>query len=1572
MKKSKKAISVLLSLLMVLSIFTSIPFQTMAATTQDTKVGASSAKESIVYKSNDEYIEVADFGNSDYVDLDSSKEIYYKIYVDYELFYGSTLQLKVKSLDSGSISTSSISIGKPSSYDLTQYVPIDLSDYSGKIELSIWLVLANGQKYYDGEPVKLNIYSKIASGTCGDNLTWQLFDNGTLEISGTGEMTDYDNCGPWGKEIKSVVIEDGVADIGKSAFRKCSGLTSVILPNSITNIGCAAFQYCSGLTDINIPNSVSNINSCAFSYCTGLTSISLPNNISNIADETFYGCSELKKVIIPSAVTSIGSCAFRECKALTSIDIPDNVVSIASGAFSHCTGLTTLTIGANIKYISDYAFTGCSGLTSISVSSGNSLYDSRQNCNALIDTKTNNLILGCKNTLIPNGIISIGSNAFYGCSGLTSVSIPNSVTSIGDSAFAACTELENINIPDNVKHMGSYAFASTAWYENQPNGLVYVGKILYGYKGNMAPDSSITIQYGTKVIADSAFERCSELTSITIPNSVTNIGYCAFLKCSGLTDINVSDSVAVVESSAFGDTAWYNLQPEGLVYIGKVAYKYKGIMPSGTEIKIKNGTKGISGYAFYSCGMTSIEIPNSVTNIGNGAFSYCTGLQSITIPDSVTTIGLEAFSASGINNLIIGSGVVSIGFGAFQNTTHLTSVTIPSNVKSIGEKAFGYYYGKNGVYQKVQNFTIYGIKGTAAENYANENGFTFVSTQTTKQISLCNITINPTSCYFDGTAKTPSVTVKDGSTTLTNGTDYTVTYSNNTNVGTATVIITGKGNYSGTASKIFTISAKSISSATVTLGTTSYTYDGTAKKPSVTVKDGTTTLTNGTDYTVTYSNNINVGTATVTITGKGNYTGTVSKTFTINAKSISSTTVTLGTTSYTYDGTAKKPSVTVKDGSKTLTSGTDYTVSYSNNTNVGTATVTITGKGNYTGIASKTFTIKAKSISSATVTLGTTSYTYDGTAKKPSVTVKDGTKTLTSGTDYTVSYSNNTNVGTATVTITGKGNYTGTVSKNFTIINLKQEFTWGQDNWNFNNWSPDYFPDTTYRQQMSSEYLNELSENLTNDEYQYVFKGVYTRFGYQKAMLDDVWGGSCYGMSATTFLSEKEILPYSQYKSGASKLNDLNIPKDDINVMSLINYYQMLQVKDSVQQQYYSAKKKSNKENIQNIISQLDTTGLVLVGFRQDNWGGHAILAYGYEYGSWTKNNVTYNGRILICDPNRSSNKYANYEDCYIYFNTNTYNWVIPLYYNTGYKVSSANGAYINMVCSDIDIINDGGYLPGNSYNKTDNYVARLDAYQISDDRSISKVKENENGQYINYSSSADDIEEAYSFINRGEAEGIIGYNLYDANSSYKVTQDKPQEIQLAIRYDNCLLQGGSAAGNSVIFDKNGFIQINSESACFDMSMTFNEDYDTDWFTIQVNGSNTDIASLKKVDGGYIIQANNLENVNIGANNKEDSAFTNFSTDYDSVYIYEINPNTIGLKVDTDNNGTYETELKTKMIGDANGDGEVDIQDVTCIQMYVAKLGTGTVDASVCDLDGDGKVGISDVSYLQMKLAKLI
>ena len=326
---------------------------------------------------------------------------------------------------------------------------------------------------------------------------------------------------------------------------------------------------------------------------------------------------------------------------------------------------------------------------------------------------------------------------------------------------------------------------------------------------------------------------------------------------------------------------------------------------------------------------------------------------------------------------------------------------------------------------------------------------TVASVQNTGMTTICVVNVTLESMFnvstaevskvenqtYTGGAITPNVTIRCGDTTLVKDTDYTVSYSNNVNTGTATVTITGKGNYSGTKEVTFTIVSKSLANATVS-SITNQTYTGSAITPSVTVKDGDTTLVKDTDYTVSYSNNVNTGTATVTITGKGNYSGTKEVTFTIVSKSLANATVS-SITNQTYTGSAITPSVTVKDGDTTLVKDTDYTVSYSNNVNAGTATVTIVGKGNYSGTKEVTFTIVSKSIANATVS-SIANQTYTGSAITPSVTVKDGSKTLVKDTDYIVSYSNNVNAGTATVTITGKGNYTGTRTLNFTIVKKEE------------------------------------------------------------------------------------------------------------------------------------------------------------------------------------------------------------------------------------------------------------------------------------------------------------------------------------------------------------------------------------------------------------------------------------------------------------------------------------------------------------------------------------------------------
>lgn len=302
-----------------------------------------------------------------------------------------------------------------------------------------------------------------------------------------------------------------------------------------------------------------------------------------------------------------------------------------------------------------------------------------------------------------------------------------------------------------------------------------------------------------------------------------------------------------------------------------------------------------------------------------------------------------------------------------------------------------------------------------------------------QDISNCSIILSADSFPYDGSDKRPEVTVKSGNNTLTASSDYTVSYSNNRAVGTATVTISGRNNYTGSASKSFRIVPADIANFTASLSASTFGYDGSKKEPSATVRSGNKTLTSGTDFTVSYSNNVNVGTASAVITGKGNYSGSITKEFIITPADFSKLTASLAAGTFSYDGTEKKPEVTVKSGSKQLTAGTDFTVSYTDNINVGTAKAVITGKGNYSGTITKSFKITQADLSKFTASLSADSFIYDGAEKKPVVTVKSDNAQLTADTDFTVSYSSNINAGTATVTITGKGNYSGSIKKQFTI-----------------------------------------------------------------------------------------------------------------------------------------------------------------------------------------------------------------------------------------------------------------------------------------------------------------------------------------------------------------------------------------------------------------------------------------------------------------------------------------------------------------------------------------------------------
>ena len=331
--------------------------------------------------------------------------------------------------------------------------------------------------------------------------------------------------------LTSVTIPNSVTNIKSSVFYGCSGLTSVTIGSSVTAIDSQAFLGCSGLTSVTIPNSVTSIGSSAFSDCSGLTNVTIGNSVTSIGSSAFSDCSFLTNVSIPNSVTSIHENAFSGCTGLTSMVIPNSVTSIGSYAFRNCSGLTSVIIGNSEIHINGSAFYGCSGLTSIVVESGNTKYDSRNNCNAIIEKAKNSLIAGCKKTIIPNSVTNIDSQAFLGCSGLTCIMIPNSVTSIGQSAFRGCSGLTNVTIPNSVTS-----------------------------------------------ISGSAFSGCSGLTSITIPNSVTSIGNSAFNGCNGLTSVICCATNPPSLGSSFDDYTIPLYVPKGSVLKYKAAENWRNFV----------------------------------------------------------------------------------------------------------------------------------------------------------------------------------------------------------------------------------------------------------------------------------------------------------------------------------------------------------------------------------------------------------------------------------------------------------------------------------------------------------------------------------------------------------------------------------------------------------------------------------------------------------------------------------------------------------------------------------------------------------------------------------------------------------------------------------------------------------------------------------------------------------------------------------------------------------------------------------------------------------------------------------
>ena len=580
------------------------------------------------------------------------------------------------------------------------------------------------------------------------------------------------------------------------------------------------FAAQSEVKTVNFTNNIEHIGLSAFESCSKLKEINLPSNLKIIGDRAFYNCDLLTEIVFPDTVESIGDEAFCGCDGLIQITLPENVETVGKRAFYACDSVTEITIPENVRSFSQYAFTYCDAVTTVNINA--------VSCTVVPETTSEEL----------------PRSPFVTLENLENINIGDTVKELPSYLFSSMKTIDVITLPDSVTDIGAGAFANSS-ITSLKNCKNLESIEEYAFK-NCVNLSSFAFADELMLIGMEAFSGCTGLNNLYIPDSVVNIEIGAFSDCSALEVVRMSPNVDYIPREAF-----YNCT-ELSTFIWDAESKLVGRLAFGNCVKLTDfdflNVEKLYVNSFLGSGVNVVQLGETENEAS---------------PTPLTTIEVQSFKdCDNLAILGIGGNVTTVKSQAFADCTNLETAVIADSVTEIADDAF----------DGCDKLTIYCAENSYAHTYAQTQGI---------RVSTLVIAPIPNQTYTGYEIK-PEISVSASGDKLAENVDFGVTYANNVNVGNADVTVKGKGDFRMFASKAkFTIVTKNISAVTVS-PIADQPYTGSAITPELTVTDGLKVLSEGKDYTVTFSNNVNEGTATVTITGKGNYSGTTTTNFQIS------------------------------------------------------------------------------------------------------------------------------------------------------------------------------------------------------------------------------------------------------------------------------------------------------------------------------------------------------------------------------------------------------------------------------------------------------------------------------------------------------------------------------------------------------------------------------------------------------------------------------------------------------------------------------------------------------------------